>query len=128
VNVFGTNDYRSQLATYALALSKNSSRADFPKSLSSFDPTQYRMFEVQLLTSQMREYSISRADIEDTEASIFHSASQMSLSQGDDLNGELKPFDFPVTSNPDQCQRCNFKSLCWKERNLWVDWKQMSLL
>lgn len=128
VSIFGTNDYRSQLGTYALALSRNNGRMEFPASASIYKPTDFGLFEVQLLTGQLREYSITETDIEEIESNIFHSAMQMFLAQSENADGQMRPFDFPVTGNPNHCQRCNFKSLCWKERNLWVDWKQMSLL
>jgi len=129
VSIFGANDYRLQLGTYALALVRSNSYPDFPASLSIYKPTNIRLLEAQLLSGQMREYSLTDADIEEIETYIAQSASQMALALGDEPDDDqIRPFDFPVTNNPDLCERCNFKSLCWQEKNLWAEWKQMSLL
>lgn len=127
VHTFGTTDYRLQLMCYALALTRCKPHEDFPESLGDYDTTDVRLIEAQLLTNQLRQYSVSDSDIEEVELYIFASATEMIMALGADEAGKVVPADLPPTDFPETCQRCAFRSLCWKEASPW-DLKQMSLL
>lgn len=114
VHAFGSSDYRLQLACYAIALVRCDPHKDFPPSLSRIAPTNIQLMEIQLLTNQQREYTLTDDDLEATEAYIAGNLRDMILATGDSQNEKLSPFDFPVTSNPYTCQRCPFRSLCWE--------------
>jgi len=115
VHTYGTHDYRLQLMCYALALTRCKPHKDFSPSLSRYAATDIRLIEIQLLTNRQREYHLSDADVAAVETHITHSADQMALAIGDCSNGELSAFDFAVAQNPDACQRCPFRLLCWEE-------------
>ena len=128
VSIFADRDYRLQLGTYALAYYRCQSRFDFPTTAAHYSPTDIRLLEVQLLSGLIREYTLTEFDIAEIDDYIFQSIMQMKLTLGDVPAGQLQPFDFPVTSYPDTCERCNYRSLCWQEKLLWDKWKQTSFL
>jgi hypothetical protein len=113
VHTFGRQDARLQLATYALALTHCKPHIDFPRVLSRYHATDIRLLEVQLLTKQQREYTLSNDDIEEVENHIAQTAMEMVLATRNRSNGALSPFDFPTTAYPEHCQICPFRSLCW---------------
>lgn len=128
VNVFGTNDNRQQLGTYALALSRCEPHKDFPSSIRNYTPIDIHLLEVQLLTNLQRPYILTETDVVEIDAFIYQSARQMQLALGNEEDGSFHPFEYPVTDDPTLCERCNYRSLCWKERESWAEWKQTSLL
>ena len=69
--------------------------------------------EVQLLTNQQRHYQLTDADIDAVSAYMVRSALSMELAV-DPADGAISVYDLPVTSNPDECERCPFRSMCWK--------------
>jgi hypothetical protein len=125
VHSFGLHDYRLQLATYAVALARCEPHKDFPPALSLYAPADIRLLEVQLLTDQRREYTLSDSDIEGIDSYIAETATGMVLADGESGKGALRPFDYPVTQYPDTCQRCPFRKPCW-ESEVWQESKQIS--
>lgn len=114
VHAFGLQDALFQLTTYALALTRCSPHRDFPTTLGRWSARDVQLSEVQLLTNQIRQYSLSEEDLERTEAYIAESAVQMALASEGKKNLELQASDFPATRSPDVCQRCPYRSLCWE--------------
>ncbi len=108
-------DYRLQLASYALALTRCEPHKDFPASLNKYKPAEFKLIEAQLLTGIQREYFLSEDDLDRTENFITSAAFEMKLAVDDRPNRELDPYDFPITSNPDQCEYCNFRKVCTEE-------------
>lgn len=115
VNTFGTRSYRLQLSVYAVALTLCKPHIDFPVSPDRFNAADVRLIEAQLLTNQLREYSLSDTDVEDVHSYIAYTASKMKLASGH-KSSNLSPYDFLVTNKPDTCQRCAYRTLCWKEQ------------
>lgn len=115
VHAFATSDYRLQLTTYAVALTRCRPHKDFPESLSEYGATDIRLIEAQLLTNRQREYALTDIDIEEFDSFVAVSAAEMVLACGDNPKGQLNPFDFPVTSYPEACQRCPFRKPCWED-------------
>lgn len=115
VHFFGVKDYRLQLATYAIALTRCNAHKDFPASAKPSEPTDVRLVEAQLLTGQLRRYPLTGEDVNEVEDHISASAEQMALALDGRKFGDLGPEDFPVTIFPETCQGCRFRSLCWKE-------------
>lgn len=113
VNTFASQDYRLQLALYALALTNCTPHKDFPKSLGCSEAVDVELIEVQLLTCQKRHYQLTIADIEATSNYMARSALEMALAVDSDEE-LISVSDLPATSNPDDCQRCSFRSMCWK--------------
>ena len=118
VHTYGTRDYRTQLAIYAIALFECSPHRDFPIFFSKSKPTDSKLFEVQLLTNVRREYTLSKQDIQQTKSYIAASMERMLLAKGIQKNSVLRPFDFEVTLYPDNCTRCPFRKICWED-SLW---------
>lgn len=127
VHVFGTRDYRLQLATYAIALVRCPPHQDFPQSLALYAPEDVRLIEAQLLTNVLRPYKLTERDIEATENHIIESSTEMSLAASDGLAKSLDAFDYPVTEYPETCETCPFRKPCWEEQ-VCRELKQMTLL
>ncbi len=112
VHTFATQDYRLQLALYALALTNCKPHRDFPEGLERYIATDVQLTEAQLLTNQQRHYQLSDSDIEAVSNYMARSALNMELAM-DTTDGEISVYDLPVTSNSDDCERCPFRSMCW---------------
>lgn len=115
VHSFATKNYREQLATYALALLKCKPHKDFPKSLTAYNPTDIRLFEIQLLTNEVREYSITQEDVEEVEEIMAESIMNMLLVGADKKYDKIKLSELATTSYPGICKVCSFKKICWEE-------------
>ncbi|MFW9794971.1 MAG: PD-(D/E)XK nuclease family protein [Candidatus Thorarchaeota archaeon] len=113
VHYFGTKDYRLQLTLYAMALKRCSPHKDFPTDLSMWEEDSLRLIEAQLLTNQIREYSISSDDIHKVEDYMIGSITEMRLAL--DSDSSLTAFDFLPTRYPEACKNCPFKKLCWEQ-------------
>ncbi len=120
-------DYRLQLAIYALALHRCPPHRDFPPELKNYSPTDYRLIEAQLLTNIKREHTFSLEDLNLTDDHITAAMSEIKLALDGKASRELDPYDFPITSNPDNCGRCNFRKPCMEETKCQQP-AQMSLL
>jgi hypothetical protein len=77
------------------------------------DAHELELLEVQLLTGDVRVHIISESDVQDAEDFISISAAEIELACGGSKPRDLRPEDFPVTSEPKTCQMCPFKKLCW---------------
>jgi hypothetical protein len=115
VHTFGMQEYRLQLALYAIALTRCTPHRDFPESLARLSPIDIRLAEAQLLTRKLRTYALSEGDIDEVEAYIAESTTQMLLATGGEPNGQLRPVDFPATDFPEVCEQCPYRSLCWEK-------------
>lgn len=115
VHTYAMQNYRLQLTSYALALTQCKPHKDFPVSLQRYDPTDIRLLEAQLLTKSQRQYSLTETDVEALHSFIARTAREMSLAVEMDAAESLTPFDFPTTLDPEECQRCPFRSLCWEQ-------------
>lgn len=110
-----TSDYRLQLAAYALALKTCEPHKDFPETLRFYKSTDFQLIEAQLLTGNQREHFLTEDDIGQTENFITTAAVEIKLAVDGKSNRELDPYDFPITSNPDNCENCNFRKVCMEE-------------
>jgi hypothetical protein len=116
VHLWATQDYRLQLACYAVALTQCKPHKDFPPSLANCAPQDVCALEVQLLTNQQRNYALSEEDVEATDAHIALSARNMLLAMGDPIERRSEAFDFPPAMYPATCNRCPFRSMCWEKQ------------
>lgn len=115
VHTFASQDYRLQLALYALAITNCNPHKDFPEMPHIYEPIDIELTEVQLLTCQQRHHRLTHAEIEAASNYLARSALDMSLAV--DVDSEDEPIsvdDLPATSNPEDCQHCPFRSMCWK--------------
>lgn len=105
-----------QLGIYGVALSKIEPHRDFPSKWHDFikDPRKIQLIESQLLRNKEQRYTITDDDIVDIEDYIHVTANQMSKLIGD---GAVDINQFPTTSDPQACQRCQYKRICWRELN-----------
>lgn len=114
VHFFGNADAARQLASYAIALCEVHPHKDFPISTRGFPCQETRLWEVQLLTPELRKHEYDAEEYARLEEQIVLSAEEMCLA----LSGRRKPSDFlpedfsPAT-DPRQCERCPFKRICW---------------
>ena len=113
VHTFATQDYRVQLAIYSIAV------AEWFRGISrngqDYQAKDIELWEVQLLTNEVRSYLLTDDDIDDVEAYIAHSAFEIEQAIGSQENKNLVSEDFAVTAYAETCQTCNFRTICWKE-------------
>lgn len=116
VHSFAMQNYRLQLASYAVGLTRCKPHKDFPTSVSQYAPTEIRLLEAQLLTRVPRYYTLTDQDVEGVLSFIARSAREMTLVVQSEDDHVLTPFDFSPALDADQCQRCPFRSLCWEQQ------------
>jgi len=102
-----------QLGIYALALTRGKPHRDFPK-LSQWEVSDLQLWEVQLLTNQIRPYQLDEARISEIDNFMAESISAMQLIVGDSKKSTLDPMDFLTAFSPETCQFCNYQSICWE--------------
>jgi hypothetical protein len=107
VNNYQSRDYSLQLATGILGVTRCKHHKDFPSN--GYPPETAELLEVQLLPNEIRRHPLSVDTLWDAENLITGSAYEMSLAIADDTKLE----DFPVTSDPNVCQQCPFRKMCW---------------
>lgn len=128
VNASVARIHRRQLATYALALAHcQSQHKDFPQLPRAYEPTDFKLLEVQLLHNQIHEYQLSASDVVEAENYIAHSMTEMIYADGGTSRGNFDPYEYPVTYYAETCERCPFRKICW-EKFLCQESRQMSLL
>ena len=113
VHFFGVYRAWIQLGIYALALSRGKPHKGFPK-LSRWEVTDTRLWEVQLLTNQIRRYELDEMRISEIDNFMAESISAMQLIVGDAKKATLDPMEFLTASSPETCQFCNYQSICWE--------------
>ncbi len=114
VHYGGEHNARRQLASYALALVTCKPHRDFPLYLKNMPATEVRLLEVQLLTQKQRSYVLTEADVEIAISYIVRSYTEMELATDGNPQALTMP-DLPPANNPDTCQHCNFRSICWNQ-------------
>ncbi len=115
VNNYALRDYWLQLVTGAIALSRANPHRDWPTGATKHAPHTMRLLEIQLLTGDTKEHNISVADVHEAEDLISISADAMRLAMNDDPKN-TSPDDLPSAMDPSACERCNFRSLCWRRQ------------
>lgn len=115
VHTDGANDARGQLASYAIALSRMSKRnANFPEQNWQAPAHEIVLKEVQLLLGDVREHKLTEDDVEDAEAFMMRTAFDMVQLQDGKKYADCDIDEFEVTSDPELCASCYFRSICWE--------------
>ncbi|MEN4012457.1 MAG: PD-(D/E)XK nuclease family protein [Bellilinea sp.] len=117
VHTYAIQNYRLQLACYAIGLTTCKPHRDFPVLTNRYLPNEIKLLEVQLLTRQLRHYELTESDVEAVLSYIVMSAREMDLATTPFDGQVLTLVDFSTTANPEECQRCSFRSLCWENSN-----------
>ncbi len=113
VNNYALRDYWLQLVTGAIALTRCTPHRDWPAGATDHAPHEIRLLEVQLLTGDTKEHTINPEDVHEAEDLISISADAMRLAINDDPKN-TSPDDLASTTEPAVCERCNFRSICWR--------------
>ncbi|NJO93370.1 MAG: hypothetical protein HC820_01520 [Hydrococcus sp. RM1_1_31] len=113
VHFFGVYRAWMQLGLYGLALVRGKPHKDFP-ALQRWDATDLRLWEVQLLTNQIRHYELNEMRITEIDTFIAESISEMQLLVGDEKKSQIEPTELLTASSPQTCQCCNYQSMCWE--------------
>jgi hypothetical protein len=117
VKTEGIQDAWLQLAIYAMALRRCVPHKDFPSSLHDWLETDIRIYEVQLLTNQVRTHVLLPEEVLSVENRIAGSAEEIQMViDGRDFD-DLTPTDFKPAYMAETCQSCAFRPLCWEYRN-----------
>jgi len=106
-------DYRTQLTTYALALTTCKPHKGWPALPPDLAPTDVTLIEAQLLTGTLRTHTVSEEEIEDLQEMIACSAAEILLARGGRAPKEMQAEDFPTAYSPGTCHYCPFRRLCW---------------
>lgn len=114
VNVRPMRDYRLQLVSGAIALTRCTPHRDWPAGAANCHPHEIDLWEVQLLAGDVRDHRFSPAEVEEAEDFISLSANEMLFAVGDEGAGQIGPEDMRVTNDPRTCQTCSFRRLCWR--------------
>lgn len=108
------SDYWLQLATYAIALSRCNPHKDWPSGF-SIQPSDVELMEVQLLRNEVRRHTVSEEDEHDLHDLVSSSGMRMAMAcNGDGKAKDLLTTDFQTTQNPNNCQICSFRKMCWE--------------
>lgn len=113
VHFFGVHKAMKQLGIYALALARGNPHRDFPP-LCHWQESDFRLWEVQLLTNKIRRYQLDELQITEIDRFIAESISEMQLIVGEQKKANLSPTEFLTAYSPETCQFCNYQSLCWE--------------
>lgn len=113
VHTHATADYREQLAGYAFALSRSAGQWGLPN-LSRLNATDVELIEAQLLTNELRSYTLTDEDVRAVESYHVESALRMQALLSEREKGNRNPYTVPTTTDLRTCEGCNFKALCWK--------------
>ena len=119
VHTYGLNTYDEQLVSYAYALdyvNRTKPHVDFPKNLSQFNITDYKLSEYQLLHKERmrRDYVLTSERIGEFKDYMSSSIIEIFMAGGTKKYGEADELDFDTTYYPENCKKCNFKNLCNK--------------
>jgi hypothetical protein len=115
VHYFGVQEARLQLATYALALVR-SGRAEHGRSGDTpWRETDIVLIEAQLLNRQLRRHALTAEDVLSLENEIAQSSLEMDYACGGTQRDDLQPEQFLRTTYLENCERCGFHPLCWKD-------------
>jgi len=119
VHTYGLNTYDEQLVSYAYALdyvNRTQPHKDFPKNLSKFNITDYKLSEYQLLHKERmrRDYVLSIERIEEFKDYMSSSIIEIFMAGGTKKYDETNELNFDTTYYPENCKKCNFKNLCNK--------------
>jgi hypothetical protein len=113
VNNRALRDYRLQLVTGAIGLSRCKPHKDWAPGATNHAPHTITLLEVQLLTGQVKEHAVTEEDVQDAEDLISISADDMQLAVNNNPKA-ITPEALPSALEPSACQWCNFKTLCWR--------------
>jgi hypothetical protein len=116
VHFFGLAEAWRQLAVYAMALTRCKPHKDFPPQLQNYGVGDVELVEVQLLTNQVRRFTLDQDEIEAAESYIAESATEMMLAVAGRKATELSAEEFSVAWFRASCQACAFKCVCWGEQ------------
>jgi len=116
VHFFGIEEAWRQLAVYAMALTRCKPHKDFPAELQNYGVGDVELMEVQLLTNQVRRFTLDQDDIEAAESYIAESSTEMMLAVAGRKATELSAQEFSVAWFRASCQACAFKCVCWGEQ------------
>lgn len=112
VHTHAAADYREQLAGYAFALTRSDGQWGLPN-LSRLSATDVELIEAQLLTDELRSYTLTDEDIRAVDAYRVVSALSMQALLINREKGDRDPYTVPTTTNLKICDGCNFKAPCW---------------
>lgn len=112
VHTHAASSYREQLAGYAFALIRSNGQWGLPN-LSRVRVIDVEVIEVQLLTNELRSYTLNDEDVSAVEANRITSAASMQALLIDREKGDRNPYTVPTTADLGVCNGCNFRVPCW---------------
>ena len=110
-----TTTYEDQLLSYAIALKNVKPHKDFPQAYTKHDLKSYRLTEYQLLTNEIREYSILMEDIERMKSEINSGLLEMYFTNAHLKFDQTELADFSIAYDASHCEKCQYKSVCKNE-------------
>ena len=115
VHAFGQHEAWLQLGVYAIALVRGTLPANYTGYWEDWSEGDIQLMEAQLLTNRLREYRLTEEDARQLDQYIASSIVEMQYAVDGRKPEEMQAEEFPVTKYPDECDRCQYRALCWEE-------------
>ena len=115
VHTFGQHEAWLQLGVYAIALVRGTRPVNYTGYWQNWNEGDIQLMEAQLLTNRLREYRLTEEDARQLDQYIASSIVEMQYAVDGRKPEEMQAEEFPVTKYPDECDRCQYRALCWEE-------------
>jgi len=120
VSIWESHDYRLQLGLYGVAVTRCNRHRDFPDSCVDRRASEIPLFEVQLLSGEVRQHGLTDDDIYAVENYVAETAAQIETVAAASSFREPRAEDFEAAKFPTACESCNFRKICWESGNVHV--------
>jgi len=114
VHTFGIHDYAEQLAIYAVALARVKPHADYGRYAHGWKETDIELREAQLLRGFVRQHSLEDSDVAEVDDRIAAGVIAIRGACSGKRAPELHSEDFPTAHDPQTCQTCQYRKICWR--------------
>ncbi len=113
VHTSGIHDYADQLAIYAVALARVKPHADYGRYARSWKETEIELREAQLLRGLVRQHTLDDSDVAEVDDRIAAGVIALREAFAGKRSSELHSKDFPTAHDPQTCQSCQYRKICW---------------
>jgi hypothetical protein len=113
VHTSGIHDYADQLSIYAVALARVKPHADYGRYARRWKETDIELREAQLLRGLVREHTLDDSDVAAVDDRIAAGVIALREASAGKRSCELHSEDFPTAHDPQTCQSCQYRKICW---------------
>lgn len=120
VSIWSSRDCRLQLGLYGLAVTRTKPHRDFPHSSAHKAPSEIPLFEIQLLSGEVRQHGLTDEEIYALEAYVAETAAHIETVAAASPFRDPQAEDFEAARFPSACESCNFRKICWESSHVHV--------